>query len=92
VTIDFYRTKLVSKKEVYKNGYQQNAKFYEVTGECLKMIAMDRNNEIRKYYITVEELAMFMRDYILALHQYINAKQMKEMTLKLNDKRLMWQK
>lgn len=34
------------------------AKFYAVTGECFKMICMERNKDIRRYYIKIEELAI----------------------------------
>jgi hypothetical protein len=61
-----------SKPTTNKGG--QNARHYAVTGECFKMICMERNKSIRKYYIKIEILAIMMRDYILALTQYINAK------------------
>jgi hypothetical protein len=57
----------------------QNAKYYKVSGECFKMIGMNRNKEIRKYYIKVEELASFMKDYILELSKRQIAEQEKRL-------------
>ena len=31
-----------------------NAKHYAVTGECFKMLGMERNKEIRRYYMLVK--------------------------------------
>jgi hypothetical protein len=46
-----------------------NAKFYQVTGECFKMIGMLKNKDIRKYYLKVEELAVYMKDFLLEIYQ-----------------------
>lgn len=43
-----------------------NAKQYMVTGECFKMIGMERNRSIRQYYVRVEELFGKMVEYMMA--------------------------
>lgn len=50
--------------------YGNRAKYYAVTGECFKMICMERNKGIRKYYIKVEELCILMKDYIQGLQAH----------------------
>jgi hypothetical protein len=72
-------SKTMSKIRTKHGGH--NAKYYQVTGECFKMIGMQRNKDIQRYYIKVEELAMYMRDYMSAMHQYISAKRMGEQQL-----------
>jgi hypothetical protein len=61
------------------------AKYYAITGECFKMVAMERNAEIRRYYIKVEQLAIFMKDYLVALNNYVNAKQISDLTTKVEN-------
>jgi len=50
-----------------------NKKYYIVTGECLKTLLLqsrcDKGKETRRYYIKVENLARYMKDYILLLNQ-----------------------
>jgi hypothetical protein len=70
VTSNSCETPIVSKTKDNRGG--RNAKYYQVTGECFKMVAMERNKDIRLYYIKVEELAVFMKDYIHAMCQHIN--------------------
>ena len=64
-------------------------KYYLVTGRALKKMLMkaktSRGDAICDYYLKVEELAMFMREYIHALHKYISTKQIDDMTTRVND-------
>jgi hypothetical protein len=72
-----YKNNRSSNLKTSKGG--QNARYYKVSGECFKMIGMNRNKEIRKYYIKVEELASFMKDYILELSKRQIAEQEKKL-------------
>ena len=74
---------LASKTKDNRGGH--NAKYYAVTGECFKMIAMEKNAGIRRYYIKVEQLAIFMKDYMVALNNYMNAKKISDLTLKVEN-------
>lgn len=47
-----------------------NKIIYKVTGECFKSLGMERNKDIRAYYIKVEKLASVMCDYIHHLQTY----------------------
>ena len=59
-----------------------NTKYYVVTGRTLKKMLMKcktkRGDAVCEYYLKVEELAIFMKDYISAMHQYLFTKQIEE--------------
>jgi hypothetical protein len=67
-------------------------KYYLVTGRTLKKMLMKaktkRGDDICEYYLKVEELAMFMKDYIGALHKYISDKAISDMTAKVESMRI----
>ena len=63
-----------------KDNRGRYPKLYKVTGECFKLLCMERNKNIRKYYIKVEKLAMMMNEYISILHKVLFKK--REMELK----------
>jgi hypothetical protein len=71
----------------HKRGTEQ--KYYVVTGRALKKMLMkaktSKGDAICDYYIKVEELAMHMRDYISAMHQYVSAKHMAAQKQLLDD-------
>ncbi len=56
------------------------ASYYIITGKCLKLILMSLRTQIavetRKYYIKVEELAIFMNDYTQELQKELYKKQL----------------
>jgi hypothetical protein len=67
-----------------------NTKYYKVTGKTLKKMLMKcgtkKGDTICDYYLKVEQLAIFMKDYIVALHSYILKKQIDEQTKLIEDK------
>jgi len=78
----FCWSNMTSKKKLEKRG-GSNAKYYAVTGECFKMICMERNRDIRRYYIKIEKLAVFMKDYVqgISSYQIIQSQKEKEQLL-----------
>lgn len=63
----FYTRSLNLRTEQKSPVFANGTKFYAVTGECFKMICMERNKKVRRYYIKVENLAIFMMKYIHAV-------------------------
>lgn len=61
------------KKIPHKRGSAQ--KYYKITGKTLKKMLMKcgtkKGDHICEYYLKVEQLAIFMKDYISALHKHI---------------------
>jgi hypothetical protein len=59
-----------------------NIKYYKITGRTLKKMLMKcgtkKGDQICDYYLKVEQLAIFMKDYIVALHKHIMQKQIDE--------------
>jgi hypothetical protein len=82
----FWYSQMTTKIKDNRGGH--NANYYQVTGECFKMISMERNKDIRRYYLKVEELAMFMKDYINAMHKYISDKAISDMSAKVESMRI----
>ena len=75
-----------------KNKATSNRKlYYAVTGETYKDLLMrastKKGKDSRDYYRKVERLAMLMRDYITALHQYLMAKSENELRTKLAEEK-----
>lgn len=75
-----------------KNKAKQGAKkYYAVTGETYKDLLQKSANKkgktTRQYYRKVEQLAIFMKDYIVALHTYILQKQMDEQKKIIDDQK-----
>ena len=68
-------------------------KYYLVNGRALKKMLVKcntkRGNAVCEYYIKVEELAVFMKEYIAAMCQHINVEKEHEL---LNDLKLAEQK
>lgn len=69
-----HSSKMTNGNFPFKN-YGNRAKYVLVTGECFKMLSMERNKDIRLYYIKVEELCMLMKDYIqeISKHRLIDS-------------------
>ena len=57
-----------------------NIKYYKITGKAFKKMLMKcgtkKGDQICEYYLKVEQLAIFMKDYIVALHSYLLQKQL----------------
>jgi hypothetical protein len=57
-------------------------KYYKVTGRTLKKMLMKcgtkKGDKVCDYYLKVEQLAIFMKDYIVALHSHILQKEIEE--------------
>ena len=74
-----------------KNKIKQTTKkYYAVTGETYKDLLQKSANKkgktTRKYYRKVEQLAIFMKDYIVALHSYLMKKQLDEQKKLIEEK------
>jgi hypothetical protein len=71
----------------HKRGSTQ--KYYLVSGRTFKKMLMrcktSASDKICEYYLKVEELAIFMRDYIQALHQILFQKQLDESKKQLDE-------
>jgi phage anti-repressor protein len=65
-------------KKVHTGGKTQ--KHYKITGKAFKKMLMTcgtkKGDQICEYYLKVEQLAIFMKDYIVALHSYLLQKQL----------------
>lgn len=65
-------------------------KYYAATGETYKDLLQKSANKkgkaTRKYYRKVEQLAIFMKDYIVALHEHLMQKQLEQQTKLLEEK------
>ena len=65
-------------------------KYYAATGETYKDLLQKSANKkgkaTRKYYRKVEQLAIFMKDYIVALHEHLMQKQLDQQTKLLEEK------
>ena len=80
---------LVSPKKA--NRKTSNRKlYYAVTGETYKDLLQKSANKkgkaTRQYYRKVEQLAIFMKDYIVALHTHAMKKQLEDAEIKLEEK------
>ena len=75
-------------KKVHTGGRVQ--KYYAITGKTLKKMLMKcgtkKGDQICEYYLKVEQLAIFMKDYIGALHQHILQKQLNDQKQINNEK------
>ena len=60
---------------IKNNRGGNNKKYYKITGRTLKKMLMKcgtkKGDEICDYYLKVEQLAIFMKEYIIALHSFI---------------------
>ena len=67
-----------------------NAKYYKITGKTLKKMLMKcgtkKGDHICEYYLKVEQLAIFMKDYISALHKHILETKLAEKDMALESK------
>jgi hypothetical protein len=58
-------------------------KYYKITGKTLKKMLMKcgtkKGDQICEYYLKIEQLAIFMKDYITALHERILQQQMSQL-------------
>lgn len=65
-------------------------KYYKITGRTLKKMLMKcgtkKGDQICDYYLKVEQLAIFMKDYIVALHKHIMQKQIDDQNKLIEDK------
>ena len=65
-------------------------KYYIISGTAYKKMLMKcrtkKGDEICNYYIKVEELAMFMKEYISELHKHILHKKLEEKDNEIKDK------
>ena len=68
-----------------------NVKHYKIIGKTLKKMLMKcgtkKGDQICEYYLKVEQLAIFMKDYIVALHAYLMQKQLDDAKVALNDQK-----
>ena len=75
-------------KKVHTGGRVQ--KYYAITGKTLKKMLMKcgtkKGDQICEYYLKVEQLAIFMKDYIGALHHHILQKQLNDQKQINNEK------
>ncbi len=78
----------------YRKLPGNKASYYIITGRCLKLILMCLRTQIavetRKYYIKIEELAIFMKDYVQALqiHNINLQRELHKKQLEEKDKQL----
>jgi hypothetical protein len=77
-----------SAKKSNRGGH--NAKYYAITGRTYKKMLMktrtEKGDSICEYYLKIEELAQFMKDYIHGLHQYIGIKREQELQIQIESK------
>ena len=70
-------------------------KYYIMNGKAFKKLLMNtktlKGEKIRDYYIKIEELAIFMKDYIMELHKHIHKKQLllKDEIIKEKDSKIL---
>ena len=84
---EFGSANLLNQKNKSK---QTTKKYYAITGETYKDLLQKSANKkgkaTRKYYRKIEQLAIFMKDYISALHQHILQKQLNDQKQILDEK------
>jgi hypothetical protein len=73
-----FASEISSAKKNKRGGH--NAKYYKITGKTLKKMLMKcgtkKGDQICDYYLKVEQLAIFMKDYISALHKHVMQQQL----------------
>ena len=76
-------------KKIHTGGKAQ--KYYAITGKTLKKMLMKcgtkKGDQICDYYLKVEQLSIFMKDYNVALHTYILQKQMDDQKKIIDDQK-----
>jgi phage anti-repressor protein len=84
--VKFYEISRAPKLESKKVAH--NKKYYAITGDTYKDLlqksANKKGKQARKYYHKVEQLAIFMKDYINAMHKHNLEKQLAEKDVRIN--------
>jgi hypothetical protein len=85
-------SKEISPANIRNKRGGHNAKYYKITGKTLKKMLMKcgtkKGDQICEYYLKVEQLAIFMKDYINALHKHILETKLAEKDKVIEDKNL----
>ena len=91
--VRFYDENLNGDKSPFRNIQHKRGKaqkYYIITGTTLKKMLMKcgtkKGDQICDYYLKVEQLAIFMKDYIVALHEHLMQKQLEQQTKLLEEK------
>jgi phage anti-repressor protein len=79
---NFYYSKLNNRNS------SNRKKYYAITGDTYKDLlqksANKKGKQTRKYYRKIEQLAIFMKDYINAMHKHLMEVQLAEQEAKIN--------